>query len=235
MKPVVIIRFFPIEGPGYFATFLDNNHIPWKVVKVDQNEAMPSTLQEFSGLVVMGGPMSVNDDLPWIPQVVALIQQAIAMNIPVLGHCLGGQLMTKAMGGFVTQGSIKELGWGKVNIIDDPIAKTWLGEITEFEAFHWHGETFSIPEKAVLLFSSPYCVNQAFAVGIHLAMQCHVEVTEEMVRSWSIFNAEEIAQNLSSPAVQTAQVMQERLPQRITALNAIANQLYTQWIQTLKR
>lgn len=235
MKPVVIIRFFPIEGPGYFATFLDNNHIPWKVVKVDQNEAMPSTLQDFSGLVLMGGPMSVNDDLPWIPQVVTLIQQAIAMNIPVLGHCLGGQLMTKAMGGFVTQGSIKELGWGKVNIIDDPIAKTWLGEITEFEAFHWHGETFSIPEKAVLLFSSPYCVNQAFAVGIHLAMQCHVEVTEEMVRSWSIFNAEEIAQNLSSPAVQTAQVMQERLPQRITALNAIANQLYTQWIQTLKR
>ena len=155
MKPVVIIRFFPIEGPGYFATFLDNNHIPWKVVKVDQNEAMPSTLQDFSGLVLMGGPMSVNDDLPWIPQVVALIQQAIAMNIPVLGHCLGGQLMTKAMGGFVTQGSIKELGWGKVNIIDDPIAKTWLGEITEFEAFHWDGETFSIPEKAVLLFSSP--------------------------------------------------------------------------------
>ena len=234
MKPVVIIRFFPIEGPGYFATFLNNNHIPWKVVKVDQDEAIPSTLQDFSGLVLMGGPMSVNDDLSWIPQVVALIQQAIAMNIPVLGHCLGGQLMTKAMGGFVTQGSIKELGWGKVNIIDDPIAKTWLGEITEFEAFHWHGETFSIPEKAVLLFSSPYCVNQAFAAGIHLAMQCHVEITEEMVRSWSIFNAEEIAQNISSPAVQTAQAMQERLPQRITALNTIANQLYTQWIQTLK-
>lgn len=75
MKPVVIIRFFPIEGPGYFATFLDNNHIPWKVVKVDDNETIPSTLQDFSGLVLMGGPMSVNDDLPWITQVLALISK----------------------------------------------------------------------------------------------------------------------------------------------------------------
>ncbi|MBK7354351.1 MAG: type 1 glutamine amidotransferase [Nitrosomonas sp.] len=226
MKPVVIIRFFPIEGPGYFATFLDNNHIPWKVVKVDDNETIPSTLQDFSGLVLMGGPMSVNDDLPWITQVLALIQQAITLNIPVLGHCLGGQLMTKAMGSVVTQGSIKELGWGKVNVIDHPVAKAWLGAMTEFEAFHWHGETFSLPEKAALLFSSPYCAHQAFAVGIHLAMQCHVEVTEEMVHSWSTFNAAEIEQNLSSPAVQTAPAMQERLPQRIAALNGVADQLY---------
>lgn len=234
MKPVVIIRFFPIEGPGYFATFLDNNHIPWKVVKVDQAEAIPSTIQEFSGLVLMGGPMSVNDDLPWIPQVLTLIQQAVALNIPVLGHCLGGQLMTKAMGGVVTAGPIKELGWGKVNVMDHPVAKAWLGDITEFEAFHWHGETFSIPEKATLLFSSPYCAHQAFAIGIHLAMQCHVEVTEEMVPTWSTFNAVEIEQNLSSPAVQTAQVMQERLPQRIAALNGVADQLYRKWIQALK-
>lgn len=235
MKPVVIIRFFPIEGPGYFATFLDNNHIPWRLVKVDEGEAIPSDIDTLSGLVLMGGPMSVNDDLLWIPQVIALIQQAIARDIPVLGHCLGGQLMTKAMGGVVTQGPIKELGWGKVNVVASTVASQWLGDLTEFEAFHWHGETFSLPESAVLLFSSPYCKHQAFAVGIHLVMQCHVEVTEEMVHSWSTYNAAEIAQNLSSPAVQTAPVMQDKLPQRITALNAVANRLYTQWIQALKR
>ena len=235
MKPVVIIRFFPIEGPGYFATFLDNNHIPWRLVKVDEGEAIPSDIDTLSGLVLMGGPMSVNDDLPWIPQVIALIQQAIARDIAVLGHCLGGQLMTKAMGGVVTQGPIKELGWGKVNVVASNIASQWLGNLTEFEAFHWHGETFSLPENAVLLFSSPYCKHQAFAMGVHLAMQCHVEVTEEMVHSWSTFNAAEIAKNLSSPAVQAASVMQEKLPQRITALNAVANRLYTEWIQALKR
>lgn len=234
MKPVVIIRFFPIEGPGYFATFLDNNHIPWRLVKVDEGEAIPSDIDTLSGLVLMGGPMSVNDDLPWIPQVIALIQQAIARDIPVLGHCLGGQLMTKAMGGVVTQEPIKELGWGKVDVVASTVASQWLGNLTEFEAFHWHGETFSLPENAVLLFSSPYCKHQAFAMSIHLAMQCHVEVTEEMVHSWSTYNAAEIAQNLSSPAVQTAPVMQEKLPQRITALNAVANRLYTQWIQALK-
>ncbi len=113
MKPIAIFRHLPIEGPGYFATFLDNNHIPWRLIKIDAGEPVPDHIHEFSGLVFMGGPMSVNDDLPWIEQELSLIRQATAHNVHVFGHCLGGQLMAKALGGKVSASPVKEMGWGK--------------------------------------------------------------------------------------------------------------------------
>ena len=109
--------------------------------------------------------MSVNDDLPWIPPVLDLIRQAAAKNIPVLGHCLGGQLMAKALGGQVGRNAIKEIGWGTVNRVDGPEAEAWLGDLDHFEAFHWHGETFSIPPGAVRILGNDNCANQAFVSG----------------------------------------------------------------------
>ncbi|SDX98123.1 type 1 glutamine amidotransferase [Nitrosomonas sp. Nm33] len=234
MKSVAIFRFSPIEGPGYFATFLDNNHIPWQLISIDQGKHLPVNIHPFSGLVLMGGPMSVNDSLPWIEPLLALIKQAVIHDVPVLGHCLGGQLMSKALGGIVEANPIKELGWGKVSVADNPVAHEWLGDLKEFESFHWHGETFSLPAGAALLLSSVYCQNQAFALGIHLGMQCHVEMTEEMVRNWSKVNAAEIAQNLASPAVQPAEAMQMDLEFRVPLLNTIADRLYSKWINALK-
>lgn len=178
--------------------------------------------------------MSVNDNLPWIEPVLVLIKQAVANDVPVLGHCLGGQLMSKALGGIVEAGPIKELGWGNVDVADNPVAHEWLGDLKEFESFHWHGETFSLPAGAILLLSSAYCKNQAFALGIHLGMQCHVEMTEDMVRSWSKVNAAEIAQNLTSPAVQSTETMQANLASRVSILNTVADRLYGKWICALK-
>lgn len=99
MKPVAIFRHASAEGPGYFVTYLSRHGIPWRMVKIDENEPVPEDPGAFSGMALMGGPMSVNDDLPWIERVLALIRAAVTDHIPVLGHCLGGQLMAKAMGG----------------------------------------------------------------------------------------------------------------------------------------
>lgn len=192
MKPIAVFRHLPIEGPGYFATFLDNNHIPWKLIKIDAGEKPPASISQFSGLVFMGGPMSVNDDLPWIEPSLTLIRQAVEQDIPVLGHCLGGQLMAKALGGTVFQNPVKEMGWGKVNVQNNQEAQAWFDDITEFETFHWHGETFSLPTNATCILSSEHCENQAFALGIHLGMQCHVEMTERMVKDWCDVSYEEI-------------------------------------------
>ncbi|MEO8166287.1 MAG: type 1 glutamine amidotransferase, partial [Betaproteobacteria bacterium] len=96
MNPVAIFRHSPTEGPGYFATYLDRQGLPWRLIALDQGEPVPSQTKVFSGLVFMGGPMSVNDDLPWIAPVLSLIRHAVADGMPVLGHCLGGQLMAKA-------------------------------------------------------------------------------------------------------------------------------------------
>ncbi len=232
MNPVAIFRHFPTEGPGYFGTFLDSRFIPWQIIKVDANEALPSSASQFSGLVFMGGPMSVNDDLPWITPALSLIRQAVAKDIPVLGHCLGGQLISKALGGVVGKNPVKEIGWGKVSIADNPAAREWFGELSEFETFHWHGEAFSLPEGATCLLSSPHCKNQAFALDMHLGMQCHVEMTEDMVKAWCQTGAEEIAGS-SGPAVQLAECMQIDLSSRVAALNQVANRLYSKWISGL--
>ena len=232
MRPVAIFRQFPTEGPGYFATFLDSRSIPWRLIKIDANEAPPSSINQFSGLVFMGGPMSVNDDLPWIDPELALIRQAVANDIPVLGHCLGGQLISKALGGVVGKNPVKEIGWGEVSVADNPVAREWFGELSKFRSFHWHGEAFSLPDGATRVLSSPYCENQAFALGMHLGMQCHVEMTEDMVKAWCQTGAEEIAGS-SGPAVQSVEAMLMDLASRVSALKQVANRLYTKWISGL--
>lgn len=233
MKPVAIFRHSPTEGAGYFAQFLDQQSIPLQMIHIDQGEAVPSDANAFGGLVFMGGPMSVNDDLPWIPKVMALIRDAYAKDIPLLGHCLGGQLMSKALGGAVTKNPTKELGWGAVAVADNDTARQWFGDIRQFDSFHWHGETFSLPPGAVHILSSAHCANQAWASGKHLAMQCHVEMTGQMIRDWCRVGADEIAANASSPAVQSSQTMQAQMNDKLPDLHRVAAHLYSHWLRGL--
>jgi len=232
VKPVAIFRHSPTEGPGYFATFLDAHRIPWRLVKVDAGEPVPAAPGKFSGLAFMGGPMSVNDDLPWIRKVLALINSAAQADIPVLGHCLGGQLMSKALGGKVTRNAVKEIGWGSVAVADSAEARDWFGTTRDFTGFHWHGETFTIPPNAIHLAESPYCANQAFALGKHLGMQCHVEMTPQLIRSWCEDWEKELVRK-AGPSVQTPAQMFEGLDERVRSLNRIADGLYDRWIRGL--
>lgn len=232
MKTIAIFRHTASEGPGYFATFLDNNGIPWEIIRVDEGQPIPDDPRQFAGLVFMGGPMSVNDPLPWIPPVLQLIRAAVATDIPVLGHCLGGQLMSKALGGVVTSNPVKEIGWGEIGASDNDAARAWLDGLTRFEGFHWHGETFSLPDSATRIMSSAYCENQAYVLGKHLAMQCHVEMTPTMIRTWCNSWADEISAS-DSPAVQAPEIMQANMESQLAALNRVADRLYSRWIKGL--
>ena len=235
MKPVAVYRHAATEGPGYFATFLEQHAIPMALIKVDEGKAVPANAAQFSGHVFMGGPMSVNDDLPWIPDTLNLIRQSVAQNIPVLGHCLGGQLMARALGGSVGKNPVKEIGWGEVSIVNNAVAQQWFGDVpATFEAFHWHGETFTVPEGATRILESRYCANQAFAMGKHMAMQCHVEMTEEMVKTWCDVGASEVAES-PGPGVQSVALIQQDLVKRVAGLNARAAAIYSQWIKGLVR
>jgi GMP synthase-like glutamine amidotransferase len=234
MKDVVIFRFLAHEGPGSLGVFLDEQNIPWILVKVDEGEPIPSSILTYSGVVLMGGPMSVNDDLPWIAQLLERIREAKAMDIPLLGHCLGGQLISKALGAIVGVNKVKEIGWGQVTVAKNEEAKLWFGNIQTFNAFHWHGETFKLPEGAIHLLSSAYCENQAYSIGKHIAFQTHIEITTDMVKKWCEEGAEEIVASASSPAVQQADVMQHELPLHCFFLNKVAKQVYSHWIQGLE-
>jgi len=233
MKPVAIFRHTPSEGPGYFAEFLEERGIPWQLIRIDAGDAVPQDASAYSGLVFMGGPMSVNDDLPWIPQVLALIRNAAVRDMPVLGHCLGGQLISKALGGVVTRNPVKEIGWGEATVSGSEQARIWFGATRSFEAFHWHGETFSLPQGAVHLLSSAYCANQGYALGKHLALQCHVEMTERMIRDWCAIGVKEIAASAGSPAVQSIQTMQAQMAGKLPQLHTVARQLYQRWVAGL--
>ena len=232
---MAIFRSARTEGPGYFATYLERRSIPWQLVALDSGEPVPRDARRFSGLVFMGGPMSVNDDLPWIAPALELARDAVRKDVPVIGHCLGGQLMAKAFGGAVRASPVKEIGWGEVRVADNAVAREWLGELQAFESFHWHGETFSIPPGATRVLESPHCANQAFALGKHLGMQCHVEMTEELVRLWLGSGADEIRSSRASPAVQSPEQIEKDLSPRLDRLHQVANRLYDRWIEGLSR
>ncbi len=196
---------------------------------------MPKDPRRFSGLVFMGGPMSVNDDLPWIIPALELVREAVRKDVPTLGHCLGGQLISKALGGAVRRNAVKEIGWGEVRVADNAVARAWLGEARSFLSFHWHGETFSIPPGATRILENDHCANQAFALGAHLGMQCHVEMTEPLIRAWLQSGAQEMKESETSPAVQKAHEVEQDLERRLAALHEVANRLYDRWTSSLSR
>lgn len=235
MKPVAILRHVRSEGPGYFATVLERRSIPHRVMALDAGEPLPRSARAFAGLVLMGGPMSANDELPWIAPSLALVRDAVRQDVPVLGHCLGAQLMAKALGGEVRPNPVKEIGWGEVAVSDNALAREWLPGRSGFTAFHWHGETFSLPHGATRVLENAYCANQAFLLGKHVGLQCHVEMTAELVRSWCRGGRAEIEASAASPAVQTPQAMQQDLEARCTLLNAVAERIYARWLEGLAR
>ncbi len=200
---------------------------------MDCGDPVPTDPSAFAGLCFMGGPMSVNDPLPWIPDVLELIRKAVAADIPLIGHCLGGQLMSKALGAAVGANRCKEIGWLDVHTTD-PAAAGWFGDRARFPCFHWHGETFTVPTGATRVLASAGCDNQAWAMGKHLAMQCHIEMTEELVKSWCSVGADEIHEASTQPTVQQPAEIERDLEARVQALHAVAETAYAKWVTGLK-
>ncbi|MDR2625190.1 MAG: type 1 glutamine amidotransferase [Zoogloeaceae bacterium] len=234
MNPVAIFRHSPTEGPGYFAIFLESRRIPWKLIPLDAGARIPERADAWSGLCFMGGPMSVNEELPWIAPVCALIRDAIEKGIPVLGHCLGGQLISKALGGTVGKNPVPEIGWSVLNGGKDAVSRHWLGDYVggTLDVFQWHRETFSLPEGATLLAENACCAHQIAALGPHLALQCHIEMLPEMIEEWCGHWQEEVTAT-PPPSVQTPERIQAELPQRLPALRRVADQLYGVWVSGL--
>jgi GMP synthase-like glutamine amidotransferase len=219
------------EGPGYLSDVLDRYGIPFELIRIDQDEPVPPRLDDVSGLVFMGGPMSVNDPLPWIEDEMKLIRNAASTGIPVLGHCLGGQLISKALGGRVVPNPVQEIGWYEVQQIPSRASQEWMQGLPEvFPVFHWHGETFSIPAGATPILRSRYCEYQGFVIDHVLALQCHVEMTAELVEDWARTAEAELR---PSASIQSAAEMREGLAEKVNALHRVADVLYGHWLRPL--
>jgi len=232
MKPVRIFRHIACEGPGYLGTLLDAQRIPYEIIAIDANQAIPAQLDDVSGLVFMGGSMSVNDSLPWIAEELQLIRAAREQDLPMLGICLGSQLIARALGGTVSKGHGMELGWAPVSKCHPTSQDGWFDGLDDsFSVFHWHGEQFSLPEGTTLLLRSNCYPHQAFAIGNTLALQFHLEMTAAMVREWVGLYQEDV--HSGGACVQAeAQILREADAQS-HALQRVADHVFGNWIQRL--
>jgi len=232
MRPLTVFRHISCEGPGYLAEVLDRHQVAFNLVRVDQGDAIPTSINGSAGLVFMGGPMSVNDSLPWIEQELSLIRAAQGAGLPVLGHCLGGQLISKALGGTIGANPVTEIGWHPVRSTGTSTAVDWLGDKPgEPALFHWHGETFSLPQSAELILENDHCTHQGFTLGNTLALQCHVEMTAPMVNEWATLYQDELVN--TSDTVQSKQQMTAQLDDRISIAQQVARRLYQRWLQPI--
>ena len=236
-KPVLIIQAAADDGPAYFGQWLAEPGIPTPVCTVFTGAAIPERIDDYAGLALLGGYMSANDPLPWIEAVLAFIQQAIAARVPVIGHCLGGQLLARAAGGRVQDNPVPEIGWGPIlpapNQADAFL--NWFGLTSAVPVFQWHFQTFTLPDHGQWLAQGPHCRHQAFVLdGIHLGMQFHCEVDAEKIRSWLATSAEELTEAQASPAVQLASVIEASLAADVQVSQRLADHIYSRWAKGLR-
>lgn len=177
-----VLQHVPFEGPAAIAAHAARHEHPVATTRLFAGEPLPAAT-DFDCLVVMGGPMSVNetDQHPWLAPEIACIADAIAADQRVLGVCLGAQLIASALGARVYPGPAKEIGWFPVRRVSaDPPFGPLLP--ATFTPLHWHGDTFDLPAGATRLAATDLTPNQAFNLGPRvLALQFHLEATPESV------------------------------------------------------
>jgi GMP synthase-like glutamine amidotransferase len=234
MRPVAIFRFSPTEGPGRFAEWLDAQGVPRCVIALDEGEKVPSDARAYSGIGLMGGPMSANDALPWNAPLLALLRGAVAADVPVIGHCLGGQLFARALEAPVRRASAPEIGWGEVRVVDADGANAWFAGRDSFTAFQWHYDEFALPAGATRVLTNVYNVEQAYTLGKHIGLQCHIEMTRPMVETWCRTGAEELPSVSRGPVQNRADILAE-LERRIAGLSRVAADVYAHWAKGLAR
>ena len=186
--PWVVLQHVPYEGPGALAPAIREAGADLQLVRIDNGDAVPSPddVGAIAGLVVMGGPMGVHDDLPWLEAERALLRAAVDAALPVLGVCLGAQQLAAALGAEVVAGAEPECGVGEVHLTAAALADPVFAKApTPLPCVHWHGDTFSLPAGAVRLAGNEAYENQAFRVGARAyGLQFHVEVTGSLVAHW---------------------------------------------------
>jgi GMP synthase-like glutamine amidotransferase len=186
---VLVLQHIACEPPGAFEDVLRDRGAELARIELDEGEALPESLDGFAAVVVMGGPMSVNDvsEHPWLEGEKALIRAAVRRPLPVWGSCLGVQLLASALGARVWTGTVPEVGVLPVQPTAEGRADPVLGPCRwPLRTLQWHGDTFDLPDGAVLLAGSPAYPNQAIRVGrLTYGVQFHVEVGAELADEWA--------------------------------------------------
>ena len=191
-KRILIVKNISREGPGIIESLLQEQDINYTVIDLDQGEAFPPP-QDYSALVVMGGPDSANDTTEKMKLELERIKEALSLKIPYLGICLGLQTLVKAAGGKVIKNPVKEIGFKgpdaqafTINLTKEGKKdRLFKGLGDNFRVFQLHGETVELTKEMKLLGTGEFCQNQIVKVGANAyGIQCHFELTPEMFEVW---------------------------------------------------
>ncbi|ATX81524.1 GMP synthase - Glutamine amidotransferase [Mariprofundus ferrinatatus] len=188
----LVIRHLDIEPSALIGeTIMAAGHL-LSAINLNRGETLPDA-SHFDGVVIMGGPQSANDEIDYIKAELAWVKDALAAEMPMLGICLGAQIMAKAAGAEVYRSPVRELGWYPVYRTLDTAADPLFGDMPDgLTIFHWHGETFSISDRMCLLATHPDVPAQAFRLAPNqYGLQFHIEVHEQIIDSWIDFGASE--------------------------------------------
>jgi GMP synthase-like glutamine amidotransferase len=228
---VLVLQHIACEPPGVYEDVLVERGAAIHRVELDEGDPLPDW-REFEAIVAMGGPMSVNDEeeLPWLRDEKALIAEAVRAGTPFFGACLGSQLLAASLGGEVGPGPAPEVGLLPVFLTEEAAADPVFADLPhELPTLQWHGDTFSLPEGAVLLASSPVYPNQAFRWGPRAyAVQFHLEVSREMAEEWARVPAyADALEQVLGPGSATALV--DELGVRAEEMRAHGRRLFRRW------
>lgn len=209
MSEVLIIQNSRFEGLAALDKLLQEDGFKTKII-LAKNEKIPSLNPRF--IIILGAPESVNDDLQYLKEELDLIRDAVEKNIPVLGICLGSQLIAKAFGARVYQGKKKEIGFYQdIEFDNESKSRLFHGIKSPAMVFHWHGDTFDLPKNAIRLAHSKDYQNQAIKVGSAVGVQFHLEVDGSTIRLWLKKSKEELS---SVPYINPEEI-EKKIPENL--------------------
>lgn len=190
-KNILVIQNIGCEHLGNLSRLFESDG--YNVLLLNsQKDLIPTDLLSYSGIVILGGPMSVYDNYDYLKDQQKLIKKAVDIKIPTLGVCLGSQLIAEAMGGKVYPGNLKEIGWHDIEITENGSRDIFNGIATfKNKVFQWHGDTFQLPKSAIILAKSDTYI-QAFRINTAIGIQFHIEVNESMIEEWIRIYSKEI-------------------------------------------